>query len=144
MKASGFNWQIWVGFILCFFALVSYPIIFADLPLTRNAPWISFIFFAVALVFVIVGVRRAFASGRGKLSKVSASILALLSGVFLALFIFGAFIMATWLPKSAGAPQVGQKAHDFSLADTGDKQISLSGLLLDKKGVILVFYRGYW
>lgn len=144
MKAHGINWQIWLGFILCFFALVSYPIIFADLSLTRNAPWISFVFFAAAFIFVLIGVRRAFGSGRGKLSKVSASVLALLSGVFFALFIFAAFIMATWLPKSAGAPQIGQRAHEFFLADTNGKQVSLSGLLSDKKGVILVFYRGYW
>jgi AhpC/TSA family len=139
-----FNWQIWVGLIICIFAFGSFPLIFGQLSLTRDAPWISFIFFAVGLIFVVIGLRRAFAVGRGKLSKVSASLLAVFSMLALVFFIFAAYVASTWLPKSSGAPQVGQKAPDFSLADSSGKQVSLSALLTDKKKVLLVFYRGYW
>ena len=144
MNAKGFNWQIWVGLLLSMFALVSFPVIFVNLEPTRNASWLNFIFFAIAFVFVFIGLRRAFALGRGKIAKAGASIIAVFSAASLGLFIFAAFVMATWLPRSSGAPQVGQKAHEFDLSDTSGIKVSLSGLLTDKKGVLLVFYRGYW
>ncbi|MGH9947786.1 MAG: hypothetical protein ACRD6X_11345 [Pyrinomonadaceae bacterium] len=144
MNTNGFNWQIWVGLLLCLFGLVSYPLIFAQLESTRNEPWLNLILFAIAFVFVFIGLRRAFATGYGKISKIVTSILALVGVASLGLFVFAAFVAATWLPKSTGAPHVGQKAHDFTLADTGGKNVSLAVLLADKKGVLLVFYRGYW
>jgi peroxiredoxin len=58
--------------------------------------------------------------------------------------------MAKQLPASRGAPQVGQKAPDFTLKDTSEKPVALSELLSTPvngskpKGVLLVFYRGYW
>jgi hypothetical protein len=67
-----------------------------------------------------------------------------------ALSIFG-FFSARKLPASAGAPQVGQKAPDFTLTDTTGKQVSLSQILAEPmpngaapKAALLVFYRGYW
>ena len=44
----------------------------------------------------------------------------------------------------------GKKAPEFSLSDTNGKLVSLSELLTTPvdgktpKGVVLVFYRGYW
>lgn len=144
MKKKGFNWQLLVGFLLCLFALASFPVIFAQFGLTKDSPWLNLVIFAVALIFVLVGLRRSFAPERGKIARIAALFLAFLSVAFLGLYVFAAFVMSTWLPKSAAAPQVGQKAPDFTLTDTSGKQVSLSGLLADKKGVILVFYRGYW
>ena len=51
------------------------------------------------------------------------------------------------LPKSAGAPKVGEKAPDFQLPDTTGRTVALSQLRA--KGpqgswVLLVFYRGFW
>jgi peroxiredoxin len=54
------------------------------------------------------------------------------------------------LPASKGAPQVGQKMPEFSLPDADGKQVSLNELLStpvdgqSPKGVLLIFYRGYW
>jgi peroxiredoxin len=68
----------------------------------------------------------------------------------LAFFIFSIFVAARWLPASHGAPQVGQKAPDFTLTDTNGKSISLAELLASPingkaaKGALLIFYRGYW
>jgi hypothetical protein len=65
-------------------------------------------------------------------------------------FAFSFFVFAKWIPASQGAPQVGQKAPAFTLTDTSNKQVSLSELLSTPingkapKGVVLVFYRGYW
>jgi peroxiredoxin len=70
--------------------------------------------------------------------------------VIFGLFVFSIFILPRHLPASSGAPQIGQKAPDFNLADTNGKQVSLSELRSSPingkapKGVLLVFYRGYW
>lgn len=149
-----FNWQIWAGFLLSIFALASYPLIFARWPLTRDFPWANLLLFAVAIFFVFVGIRRGFSSDRGLFSKVGASVLGGLSVVVLSLFILVVFVASKWLPAAAAAPQVGDKAPIFTLSDTGGKQVSLAGLLTEPiqssasntapKGVLLIFYRGYW
>jgi hypothetical protein len=104
----------------------------------------------IAALLLVFAMRRAFAPGRRRLSKIAASIIAVICALALAMFIFTFFIAGRWLPPSTGAPKVNQKAPDFTLKDTSDKQVSLGELLsqpLDgrpPKGVLLVFYRGYW
>ena len=103
---------------------------------------------------LLLGVRRAFAPDRPKprRSKIAGAILTVLSVAVFGFFIFATFINARRLPASAGAPQVGRKAPDFTLADTNGKAVSLSQLLAARdekarttpKGVLLIFYRGYW
>jgi cytochrome oxidase Cu insertion factor (SCO1/SenC/PrrC family) len=53
------------------------------------------------------------------------------------------------LPPSTGAPAVGQKAPGFTLPDQHGNPVSLAGLLKSRetpklKGIVLIFYRGYW
>src|SRR5881227_2255995 len=155
-----FNWQIWLGFLLSVFAFLSYPFIFINWPATRDFPWANLVLFVIALVFLFVGVRRAFKPDRRLISKIVAPILALVSVLTLAIFIFAGFIVGRWLPASTNAPQVAQKAPDFTLSDTTNKPVSLSELLTkplepirpamvkeptrQPKGVLLIFYRGYW
>jgi hypothetical protein len=146
------NWQIWAGFLLTLFASLSYFFIFVNYPSTRDFPWATLLLFGVALVLVFFGLRRAYSSNRTRplLSKIGGSVLATLSLAIMALFIFAFFVFATWLPSSSGAPQVGQKAPDFSLQDSNGDQVTLSDLLAKPidgkapKGVLLIFYRGYW
>jgi hypothetical protein len=145
-----FNWQIWAGFLLTFGSLLSFPLFFVWFPATRDFPWANLLLLAPAIVLVVIGVKRAFQPGRSKLAKVAASVLTFLSVALIGLFVFSAFILARQLPASRGAPQVGQKAPDFTLTDTSEKQVMLSELLstpingAKPKGVLLVFYRGYW
>jgi len=145
-----FNWPIWTGFLLSIFALLSYPFLFVNWAVTRDFPWVNLVLFAIALFLLFLGIRRAFAPGRRRLSKIVGSLVTTVSVLMLALFIFGAFIAARWLPASTGAPQVSQKAPDFSLTDTNRASVSLSQLLTQPinnrapKGVLLIFYRGYW
>jgi len=104
----------------------------------------------VAALLVFMGIRRAFAPGRRRLSKIVASAVATLSVLIIVMFLFAAFVAARWLPPSTGAPQVAQKAPDFSLTDTTNQTVSLTELLSQPingrpaKGALLIFYRGYW
>src|SRR5882724_10026166 len=129
MKTQRFNWPIWAGFLLSITALFTYPFIFVRWPVTRDFPWANLVLFGIALVLLFAGVRRAFVPDRHRLSKIVAPIVATLSVLVLGLFLFSFFIASRWLPASPGAPQVGQKAPDFSLADTNNKQVSLTSLL---------------
>ncbi len=144
------NWPIWIGFLLSVFAFLSYPFIFVNWPATRDFPWVNLPLFAVAAVLLFIGVRRAFTPQRRLISKIVAPVFATLSALILALFIFTAFVASRWLPSSQGAPQVGQKAPEFTLADTNNKPVSFSELRTAPingkapKGVLLIFYRGYW
>jgi peroxiredoxin len=64
----------------------------------------------------------------------------------------GLVTLSKQLPPPSTALQVGQKAPEFVLADANDNPVALSSLLsapmpglqTPPKGVLLVFYRGYW
>jgi len=150
MKVHRFNWLIWAGFVLSVAAFLIYPLVFIWFPEERDFRWVSLLLFAGAAVLLVIGIRRAFVPGRPRRSKIAASVAAALSLLVFGFFILTFFIIARNLPPSRGAPQVGQKAPDFSLTDTSGKSVSLSELLASPvkgkppRGVLLVFYRGYW
>ncbi len=152
MNARRFNWPLWVGFLLTLGGGFSFLLVFVWIPATRDFPWANLLIFLIAAVLLFMGIRRGFASDRRRptLSKIVTSLVAFFSFALIALFIFSVFVFARWLPPSQGAPQVGQKAPDFTLKDTTGKQVSLTELLSTPvngsapKSVLLVFYRGYW
>jgi membrane protease YdiL (CAAX protease family) len=169
-----FNWQIWTGLLLSIIAFLSYPLFFVKFAITRDFPWASLLLFAVAIGLALLGLRRAWSrpktEGEGKLRffvrRTIPTVAATLSVVILGLFIFTVFIFARWMPASQGAPHVGQKAPEFTLSDTNGKTVALAQLLSSPigvntaaagvaarsateaqtppKGVLLIFYRGYW
>jgi len=115
-------------------------------------PWISLILPVIALAFCIIGLKRAFGEPQVYRGKIGGSILTVISVIVIALSVLF-YVGVRALPASHGAPQVGQKAPDFTLTDTGGQTVSLSGLLstpIDPasgktpKAVLLIFYRGYW
>ena len=150
MKRKKINWPIWTGFLLCVSAPLSYEFVFVRWPITRDFPWATLLILAIAGVFLVAGVRRALKADRRRRSKIVSSLIATVGFLIMGLFVFGFFIASRWLPASHGAPQVGQKAPDFSLADTTGKTVQLSELQTESidgkapKGVLLIFYRGYW
>jgi len=152
MKPGRINWPLWMGFLLVFVSAFSFPTIFVWFPVTRDFPWVNLLLFLVAAVFLWQGIRRGFAREQAHptRSKVFASIVGTLSVAIIGLFLFSFFVLARWLPPSKGAPQVGQKVPEFSLPDASGKQVSLNELLSTPvngqapKGVLLIFYRGYW
>ena len=146
------NWMLWAGFVLCLVTFPSYFLLFARFPVTRDVPWANYLLFAIGLLMLGVGIRRAFAESEVYRGKISGLIVGFISLAVTGMFCFMVLFQTRQLPKSAGVPQVGQKAPEFVLADSNNNQISLSSLLstpLERthalpKGVVLIFYRGYW
>jgi amino acid transporter len=134
------NWQLWSGFALSIVAFASYFAFFIRFPLTREAPVPTLILFATAIVLLIVGLRHAHRL------RAIAWIVTILGIGIAAFFCFAVFIGSRQIPASATALAVGAKAPDFVLLDIHRKPVALAQLLAapSNKGVVLIFYRGYW
>src|SRR5215472_1908008 len=147
------NWRIWSGFLLALAAIPGYLLFFAKFPITRNVPWTSWLMFAGAGWLLWTGVRQAFASPELFRGRIAGPILAVLSLGAAGLFAYATLYASRQLPVAAAAPRVGDRAPEFMLADTTGKMVALSTLLSEPmpgreggkpRGVLLVFYRGYW
>lgn len=144
------NWPAWAGFVLSMVAGFSYPLLFVRWPITREFPWANLALFAAAFVLLFLGLRRAFKPDKRIVSKIFSTSAAALGLLNLAALLFVVFVAGSWLPASAGAPQVGQRAPDFTLTDSNNKPVTLAQLLTEPvnnrppRGVLLIFYRGYW
>jgi len=146
------NWRIWAGFLVTLAGVASYVLFFLRFPITRNVPWVTFLFFGLAAVLFVGGLRKAYGESRRYRGKVAGPILAGLSLALASFFSYGVLYASKQLPASKGAPHVGEKAPEFSLSDTHGKTVTLAELLAaptgspaaPPKGVLLVFYRGYW
>ena len=151
IRSRSWNWPLWVGFLLCLVALPSYFALFARYPVTRDIPWVNALLFFAGIVLLIVGLRRAYAQPQLYRGKIFGPILSLVSAVSVAFFCFVLYA-SRQLPASHEAPQIGAKAPGFTLPDTENRSVTLASLLatpmpgtqLPPKGVLLVFYRGYW
>lgn len=152
MEQGKRNWHVWIGFLLCVVGFLSYPFFFARYPVTRDVPWVNFLILAAGLAFAASGVRRAFGRSQEYKGKVAGSIFGVLSLAVAGSFLLLIFFATKQLPKSAGAPKIGDKAPEFTLIDVNKQQVSLASLFAAPmpgtqkapKGVFLVFYRGYW
>ena len=151
MNRRLWNWQLWAGFLLCLIGFASFPF-FARFPVTRDVPWANFLFFAVGGVLLLFGLNRAFGQRQQYRGKIIGPILGTLSLLALGFFCYIVFYVTRQLPASAEAPHIGQKAPEFVLPDTTNQPVSLANLLstplagsqVRPKGIVLVFYRGYW
>lgn len=135
--AKRFNWPLWAGLLLTVIAFLSYFSFFVRYPATRDVPWVSFLLFIAAVALLVAGWRRA-------PRKIVPSIVVALGLAVTALFTFSVTLGSRQLPAAEGAPAVGEKAPEFTLRDTANREVALSRLLADSNGVLLIFYRGYW
>ncbi len=152
MIESRRNRALWLGFLLALGALLCNAAFFVNPPGQRAIPWLSVLLAGVSLIFLAGGLQRAFGRPRVYRGKILSSILVLVSLLLAGVAIFS-FFRARAIPASAGAPKVGQKAPDFTLADASGQPVSLAQLfapaaddsqVVPPKAVLLVFYRGYW
>jgi hypothetical protein len=144
MQSRRWNWPLWTGLALVLFALLSYFTLFARFPVTRDVPWVNFILFAGAIALLVAGVRRAFSGGSSTGRKIVGGLVTIFGAAVVAFFLFYLHFSKT-LPASHDAIAVGQKAPQFTMLDTSRRPVSLDQLLSNSpRGVILVFYRGYW
>ena len=150
------NTAPWWGLLFAIATIACNLAFFASPPLQGALPWLSLVFGIVALTFLAIGLKRAFAQPqvyRGKALSLVITLIALFP-VGLSGFIF---FSARRLPGSTQAPQVGQQVPEFTLQDTSGKSVSLDQLLASSssgslpafqnrapKAVLLIFYRGYW
>jgi hypothetical protein len=160
----------WLALLLALAAMLSNGAFFLGLPGQQVIPWLGVALTIAALVYAVLGLLRAFRQPQVYGGKVSSSILGVVALLICAVSVFTS-VHSRDLPAAGGAPQVGQKAPDFTLADTSGNKVSL-GQLLGKghasaltgsgnaggspagaasnasaaapKAVLLVFYRGYW
>jgi hypothetical protein len=140
----------WWGLLFAVLAIGCNAAFFVNPPFQVAITWLSLSLAGVALIFLVVGLRRAYMGteiNRGKLLTMVLTVIALLP---IALSALG-FVATRKLPGAAEAPRVGQKVPDFTLADTSGNPVSLDQLLAPAssdsrapKAVLLIFYRGYW
>jgi hypothetical protein len=147
------NVLVWAGSVVSIGSLVSYYLFFLRFPFVRDAPWLIFLLFFVGLGMSLAGLKRAFREPQVYRGKIIGTLCVALSLILGGLFAFGIFYYVRQLPASKGAPQVGQKAPDFTLPDQDGNPVTLSKLLDSPSGAegtdkaqaaVLIFYRGYW
>lgn len=141
----------WWGLLFAIGGIGCNAAFFVRPPLQAMLPWLSLGFALLALIFLVIGLARAFGQPQvygGKALSVVVTVIALLP-IGLTAFVS---VVSRKLPYSTAAPQVGQRVPDFTLSDTSGKLVSLDQLLARPSGsqapppkaVLLIFYRGYW
>jgi hypothetical protein len=145
------NSALWYGLLITLFGMATEFFYFLrpPQPIPHVLPWINLLAPAIGLIYLFIGLGRAFGRSAvygGKIwgSGVTVIALLLLAGNV------ALFRHTRDVPKSAGAPQVGQRLPEFTLTDSTGQRTSLSQLFAASadssppKAVLLVFYRGYW
>src|SRR5215469_8133257 len=137
----------WWGLVVTVLGILSNFIYFLNVPeaLVRWLPWVSLIVPIIGVLLLLAGLRSFWASVPRWRKILSAVVTVILVG--LTAFSAWGFVHAREVPASAGAPKLGQKVPDFTLADTTGRSVSLTDLLSTPlansarpKAVLLVFY----
>jgi hypothetical protein len=137
------NWPLWVGFVLAVGGLFSYEF-FAQFSITRDFPWANLLLFGCGAILLIVGLFRAFGRPQVYRGRIFGTIFATIALVCFAFFSYVIFYILRQVPLSSQAPHIGQKAPDFILADQNGGLVGKGDLLSRSRGVVLIFYRGFW
>jgi hypothetical protein len=144
------NAALWLGLLLIVLGIFSNFFYFVKVQAVPQGivPWINLMVPAIGLVPLFVGLKRAFGHPQVYRGKIWGSIVTAFSVLLFAASVL-VFFIARALPRSTGAPQVGQRLPDFTLPDSSGRPVSLAQLLSGEdspqpRAVLLIFYRGYW
>jgi hypothetical protein len=152
MATKFWNWRLWAGFGLSIVALAVYIFFVNE---TRTVFWPALIVFIVAAVLLASGVKRRAREPELYRGRTAGPVLTALSVLIFGLFGFIVYQVSRVFPDAKHAPQIGQRAPEFSLVDTNGENFTLAQLLSTPladsagaarptKGVLVFFYRGYW
>jgi hypothetical protein len=152
MATKLWNWRLWAGFGLSIGALAGYVFWVNE---TRAVFWPALLLFVVAAVLLFSGWKRRSREPELYRGKIASYLLTTVSVLILGLFAFVAYQVSRVFPDAKNAPQIGQRAPEFSLVDANGQNFTLAQLLSTPitnagsaasttKGVLVVFYRGYW
>jgi len=152
MAVKLWNWRPWASFGLSVGALVGYVFWVNE---TRAAFWPALLLFMAAAVLLFSGWKRRSREPELYRGKIAGYVLTTLSALILGLFGFVAYQVSRTFPDAKNAPRIGQRAPEFSLVDANGNNFTLAQLLSNPianpggaaratKGVLVVFYRGYW
>ena len=152
MAAKLWNWRLWAGFGLSIGALAGYVVWVNE---TRAVFWPALLLFVVAAALLFSGLKRRSRDPELYRGKIAGYVLTGLSVLIVGLFGFIAYQVSRVFPEAKHAPQIGQRAPEFSLVDANGNNFTLAQLLSTPitnaggaagatKGVLVVFYRGYW
>src|SRR5260221_12003907 len=142
------NWHIWAGFLLSILGVLSFFLVFARYPVTRDTPWANYLILAAGIGFMFSGLRRAYGQSQQYRGKIVGPILAVLSFATVGFFCFLIFYATKQMPKAAGGPRVGPEAHGVVLGCVDKKGRSRGRLLstplvnpsTPTKGGLFVFF----
>ena len=152
MAAKLWNWRLWAGFGLSLGALAGYVVWVNE---TRAVFWPALLLFVVAAALLFSGLKRRSREPELYRGKIAGYVLTTLSVLIVGLFGFVAYEVSMAFPDAKNAPQIGQRAPEFSLVDANGQNFTLAQLLSTPmttagstepatRGVLIVFYRGYW
>jgi len=145
------NSALWHGLFITLADIATQFFYFLRLPppVPHALPWINLLLPAIGLIYVVIGLARAFNQPAVYGGRIGGSVLIVIALLLVAGDAF-LFRETRAVPNSAGAPQVGQHLPEFTLPDSSGELTSLSQLFAASadssppKAVLLVFYRGYW
>jgi hypothetical protein len=129
--------------------MLTFPF-FAQFPATRSFAWVNLLLLAAGVTMLAVGFIRSVRQPQLFRGKILGGILATVSLLALGFFCLGIFYFGR-VPQPAALHKSGEKAPEFSLPDQDGNNVSLQDLLassqgapVDKRGALLIFYRGHW
>ena len=152
MAAKHWNWRLWAGFGLSIAALAGYIVWVNE---TRAVFWPALLVFVLAAVLLVSGLKRKSREPELYRGKIAGPVLTTLSVLLFGFFGFVAYQVWRVFPAAKNSPQIGQRAPEFSLVDANGDNLTLAQLLStpitnsdgaanSTKGVLVIFYRGYW
>ena len=130
-----------LGLPVVLVGFLSYFMIFAKYPITRDFPWVN-------LPIMVIGLGMAWRyrwrhrKARLARTRIFSSLLLTGCALIIALFCFYVFLYSYQLPKSGDSITLKEQPAAFTLKNHDGQDVNLS----DYRGkhVILSFYRGYW